>query len=239
MKSFLSSATLAAALAGAVLIAGSPAGGASANCPTNLAESLAWTGSASQVITVEATSASSTVASLRLWRRSRSCWLAAAGPWQARLGLNGLSDHHREGDGTTPTGAYALGPVVYGIASSPRIRYRYHRLVCGDWWDEDVTSPTYNTFQHLRCGVSPPFGGASEALWTDTVAYQHFLVVDYNAHPVVPGRGSAIFVHDDLGRPTNGCISLPAARLDALLRWLRPTEEPLIVIGTSREIRRS
>lgn len=238
MKSLLSSATLAAAIAGVLLIAGSTADGASTRCATNLAESLAWTGSASQAITVEATTASSTVASLRLWRRSRSCWLPAGGAWRARLGSNGLSDHHHEGDGTTPTGAYSLGPVVYGIASTPPIRYRYHRLVCGDWWDEDVASPEYNTFQHLRCGARPPFGGASEALWIDTVAYQHFLVIDYNTRPVVPGRGSAIFVHDDLGHPTNGCVSLPAAQLDVLLRWLRPADEPLIVIGTSTEIRR-
>jgi L,D-peptidoglycan transpeptidase YkuD (ErfK/YbiS/YcfS/YnhG family) len=174
-----------------------------------------------------------------LWQRTRSCWLPAAGPWQARLGFNGLSDHHREGDGTTPTGTYPLGPVVYGIASAPRIRYRYHRLVCGDWWDEDATSLRYNSFQHLPCGAHPPFGGASEALWTDTVGYQHFLVIDYNTHPAVPGRGSAIFVHDDLGHPTNGCISLPAAQLDALLRWLRPSDKPLIVVGTSTELRRS
>jgi L,D-peptidoglycan transpeptidase YkuD (ErfK/YbiS/YcfS/YnhG family) len=38
----------------------------------------------------------------------------------------------------------------------------------------------------------------------------------------VPGRGSAIFLHDDRGHPTNGCISLPRAELVPLLEELRP-----------------
>ena len=68
-------------------------------------------------------------------------------------------------------------------------------------------------------------------------AYQRFAVIRYNDAPVVPGRGSAIFLHDDTGGPTNGCVSLAPARLDALLRWLRPASAPLIVIGASAEIR--
>ena len=160
------------------------------------------------------------------------------GPWRARVGYAGLSDHKREGDGATPTGAYALGPTVYGIAPDPGVATAYHRLVCGDWWDEDPSSPGYNTFRHVACGTSPPFGGDSEALWRATVAYQQFAVVEYNVHPVVPGRGSAIFLHDDKGDATTGCISLPAPELVSVLRWLRPAARPAIVIGTASEIRR-
>ena len=49
--------------------------------------------------------------------------------------------------------------------------------------------------------------------------------------PVIAGRGSAIFLHDDTGRPTNGCVSLPPAELDLVLRWLDPAQGPQIVIG--------
>jgi L,D-peptidoglycan transpeptidase YkuD (ErfK/YbiS/YcfS/YnhG family) len=47
-------------------------------------------------------------------------------------------------------------------------------------------------------------------------------VIAYNSDPAVPGRGSAIFLHDDTGRATNGCVSLAPARLVPLLRRLRP-----------------
>jgi L,D-peptidoglycan transpeptidase YkuD (ErfK/YbiS/YcfS/YnhG family) len=163
-----------------------------------------------------------TRAAVRLWRRDGDCWQRVAGPWTARLGRSGVSAQHREGDGTTPVGTFPLGPVVYGTAADPGLRLAYHRLACGDWWNEDPRSDTYNTFQHVRCGARPRFGRGSEALWRQTNAYRWFAVVEYNADPAVPGRGSAIFLHVDTGRPTNGCVSLPAARLVALLRWLRP-----------------
>jgi L,D-peptidoglycan transpeptidase YkuD (ErfK/YbiS/YcfS/YnhG family) len=175
---------------------------------------------ATQLVTVTPTG--TTRASVRLWRRGGECWSQAAGPWPARLGRNGVSAHHREGDGTTPVGTFAFGPVVYGTGADPSVRLAYHRLACGDWWDEDPRSPTYNTFQHVACGSVPRFRGASEPLWLQTRAYRWFAVIDYNADPAVPGRGSAIFVHVDTGRPTNGCVSLAAARLVDLLRWLRP-----------------
>jgi L,D-peptidoglycan transpeptidase YkuD (ErfK/YbiS/YcfS/YnhG family) len=170
-----------------------------------------------QRIQVAAPNARSTVATLIV----SECGRRIFGPWQARVGRNGLSARHREGDGTTPTGTYGIGPVVYGLDPDPGLRLRYHRLVCGDWWDEDPRSATYNRFRHVSCGTAPPFGGGSEALWQITPAYRMFALIRYNDAPVVPGRGSAIFLHVDTGRPTNGCVSLPRSRLVALLRRLR------------------
>jgi L,D-peptidoglycan transpeptidase YkuD (ErfK/YbiS/YcfS/YnhG family) len=149
------------------------------------------------------------------------CGRRVFGPWRARVGYRGLSAHHREGDGTTPLGTYAIGPVVYGLDPDPGLRLRYHHLVCGDWWDEDPRSPTYNSFRHVPCGVSPPFGGGSEALWQATVAYRLFAVVEYNAARI-PGRGSGIFLHVDTGHATNGCVSLAEPLLRRLLKALRP-----------------
>ncbi|MDX6665757.1 MAG: hypothetical protein QOG68_1963 [Solirubrobacteraceae bacterium] len=170
-----------------------------------------------QRIQVTAPTVRSTTATLTV----RECGKRVFGPWRARVGRNGLSARHREGDGTTPTGTFRVGPVVYGIDPDPGVSLRYHRLACGDWWDEDPGSRTYNTFRHVPCGTSPPFRGGSEALWRITPAYRLFAVIQYNAAPVVPGRGSAIFLHVDTGRPTNGCVSLPYNELQRLLVKLR------------------
>ena len=121
---------------------------------------------------------------------------------------------------------------------TPGVSFPYHQLVCGDWWDEDPTSPEYNTFQHVPCGTTPPFGGASEALWTETVAYPSFAVVNYNTDPVVPYAGSGIFVHANIGAPTEGCVSLPLGELDQFLRWMNPADLPQIVLGPAAEIDR-
>lgn len=207
-------------------------------CPATLAGQLADPGSGTQLVTVDAPSDGATAAAVALWQRTGRCWSLVAGPWAGRVGATGVSDHHREGDGSTPSGAYGFGPVMYGIAADPGVRYGYHRLVCGDWWDEDPASPTYNTFQHVACGSVPPFHGRSEALWEATTPYQRFAVVGYNAGPVVAGAGSAVFVHDATGGPTIGCVSVAAADLDRLLVWLDPRRSPTIVIGTEAEIRR-
>jgi L,D-peptidoglycan transpeptidase YkuD (ErfK/YbiS/YcfS/YnhG family) len=178
---------------------------------------LALVLSCPQRIQVVAPSARSTTATLTV----SECGRRVFGPWRAHVGRHGLSSRHREGDGTTPTGTFALGSTVYGLDPNPGVQLGYHRLRCGDWWDEDSRSPAYNTFRHVACGTTPPFGGGSEALWRATVAYREFAVVQYNVGPAVPGRGSAIFLHDDTGHATNGCISLPRLDLIRLLQRLR------------------
>ena len=180
------------------------------------------TGTAGQLVTIDAVSASATTAVVGLYRREGRCWRRIAGPWPAHVGRNGLSAHHREGDGTTPLGTFGIGPTIYGLDPNPGVRLAYHRLRCGDWWDEDPASPTYNRFRHLACGTTPAFGGSSEALWGSPVAYREFAFVEYNAAPAIPGRGSAIFLHDDRGHATNGCVSLPRPELVGILRRLRP-----------------
>jgi L,D-peptidoglycan transpeptidase YkuD (ErfK/YbiS/YcfS/YnhG family) len=180
-----------------------------------------------QRIQVVAPSLRSTTATVTLLE----CGRRVEGPWAAHVGYHGLSVHHREGDGTTPLGTYGIEPVVYGLDPDPGVHLRYHRLTCGDWWDEDPGSPSYNTFRHVACGATPTFGGGSEALWRVTVAYREFAVVDYNSAPVVPGRGSAIFLHDSTGGATNGCVSLPRAELLHVLRWLRPGASITIRVG--------
>ena len=225
----------------AVLAAGASAsagGGASASCAPTFANRLD-TGAATQFVTVVASRRASTQGALRLWVKRGGCWLQAAGPWTAWLGGNGTSPAKREGDRRTPSGIFGFLPTMYGIQANPGVRYRYHRVVCGDWWVEDPASPYYNRFRHVRCGSRPPFRTTSEDMSRSPTAYRHLAVIAYNARPVVPGRGSGIFLHVSTGRPTLGCVSLPLPQLLATLRWLRPAAAPLIAIGTAADLLRA
>jgi L,D-peptidoglycan transpeptidase YkuD (ErfK/YbiS/YcfS/YnhG family) len=208
-------------------------------CPPNLANQLRPAPGGSQLITVEAATARTSHATLRTWRRAATgCWVAAGGPYAARVGSNGLRENRREGDGTTPTGTFRLGPVMYGIAPNPGVRYPYRRLRCGDWWVEDPRSPFYNTFRHVPCGQTPPFRTTTPDMSKETKAFPHLAVVEFNMRPVVPGRGSGIFLHAQTGGPTAGCISLRRAELVQVLRWLAPRAQPRIAIGTRTSLRR-
>ena len=167
-------------------------------------------------------------------------WRAVFGPWRAETGRGHLRDVRREGDGSTPTGVFAVGATMYGVQPNPGgLHYPYHRLVCGDWWDEDPYSPEYNRFVHVSCGATPVFASWSEALWTETVAYPYFAVIDFNTSPIVAGAdapGSGIFLHSWIGAPTEGCVALARAELLEVLRWLEPSLRPAIEIGTDREV---
>jgi L,D-peptidoglycan transpeptidase YkuD (ErfK/YbiS/YcfS/YnhG family) len=187
--------------------------------------------STTQLITVNAPRLQTTSATLRTWRRSGDCWLPGVGPYTARLGWNGLRVNRREGDGTTPIGTFPIMPRMYGNAPNPGVRFRYMRLRCGDWWVEDPRSPAYNTFQRIGCGVKPPFRVTTPDLSKSPRAYEYLAVIGFNMSPVVPGRGSGIFLHVQVRSSTNGCVSLPRPQLLRVLRWLSPSAAPRIVIG--------
>jgi L,D-peptidoglycan transpeptidase YkuD (ErfK/YbiS/YcfS/YnhG family) len=182
------------------------------------------------------------LAALTVLRRrdSGAPWRRALGRWPAETGYGHLRDARREGDGSTPTGVYGIETTIYGVQPRPAgLHYAYHRLVCGDWWDEDPFTRDYNEFVHLGCDVAPAFASWSETLWTETVAYPYFAVLRFNVDPVRGGAGapgSGIFIHSWVGGPTAGCIALHRRQLLALLRWLRPSRHPVVAIGTDAEL---
>jgi L,D-peptidoglycan transpeptidase YkuD (ErfK/YbiS/YcfS/YnhG family) len=169
-----------------------------------------------------------------------SPWEPVFATWRAEIGSGDLVDVRHFGDHATPTGVFAIGARMYGNQPNPGgLHYAYHQLVCGDWWDEDPYSPEYNEFVHVSCTTTPSFASWSEALWTETHAYPYFAVLETNNDPTIQGPnapGAGIFLHDWMNAPTEGCVALPLADLLLVLRWLDPTEHPVIEIGTDGEI---
>lgn len=184
------------------------------------------------------------LASFRTYERAGrgSPWRPVFGTWRAETGSGHLlaAAIRREGDHATPIGVFGFGRTMYGNEQNPGgLHYAYHRLVCGDWWDEDPYSRHYNHFVHVRCGLTPTFAPWSEPLWTETVAYPYFAVTQFNMNPVRAGAnalGSGIFLHSWVGGATEGCVALPKPRLLEVLRWLKPSAHPVIEIGTNAQV---
>jgi L,D-peptidoglycan transpeptidase YkuD (ErfK/YbiS/YcfS/YnhG family) len=201
--------------------------------PSNLASRLHSLPAATrQVVIVHADGYATTYATLETFQRSGDRWRAVFGPMPARIGEQGFTDSPAESRPATPTGVFGFGPTIYGNSPDPGVRYPYHRLVVGDYWDENSSSPTYNTFVH---GSDP--GGASEALWQSPTAYSRFAVITYNV-PAVPGRGSGIFLHQSLGRYTAGCVAISGTDLVRVLTWLDPAASPRIVMAPTSVLSR-
>jgi L,D-peptidoglycan transpeptidase YkuD (ErfK/YbiS/YcfS/YnhG family) len=213
-------------------------GSATADINPLLVNELANTDGAQQVIVVDAPNATSTTATLSTFENDGTGWYEVFAPMPALDGENGWipGPERQEGDGTTPEGIYAIGSTMYGTEPDPGTLFPYHQLVCGDWWDEDSASPGYNTFQHVACGSAPPFANDSEALWTEGNAYPSMAVINFNTPPSGP-VGSGIFLHANIGAPTQGCVSLPYGDLIQVLTWLNPARHPVVVMGPDSVIR--
>jgi len=182
------------------------------------------------------------LASFRTFQRANasSTWKPVFATWRAETGSGDLVNVRHFGDHATPTGVFTIGLRMYGNQPNPGgLHYAYHQLVCGDWWDEDPYSPQYNQFVHVPCGATPAFASWSESLWTETLAYPYFAVLETNNNPTISGPdapGAGIFLHHWMSAPTEGCVALPLVDLLDVLRWLEPTKHPVIEIGTRAEV---
>ena len=61
-------------------------------------------------------------------------------------------------------------------------------------------------------------------MWREDHRYDVVVVIGYNDHPVVPGVGSAIFMHltEDDGGPTAGCIAVSLPDMLEILKVIGP-----------------
>jgi L,D-peptidoglycan transpeptidase YkuD (ErfK/YbiS/YcfS/YnhG family) len=180
-----------------------------------------------QLITVTAASYSTTYATLRAYRVSAGKRILVFGPWQARVGYNGVArpGTKREGDGRTPSGRYGFS-FFFGVQSNPGFAFRFRHAYSYDVWDDDPSSGRYNEW--VNDHVHNP--GANPEPMHQVPAYDYAAVVAYNPTRI-PGRGSAIFLHVGTGAATAGCVSLPHAELVKVLRWLAPRDYPQIAIS--------
>ena len=185
-----------------------------------------------QVLTVSASSSTTTYAKVEAWQlQSTGAYRRVGGPWTARIGAYGMGAT-RDGLARTPTGRYAIGPT-FGIKPNPGTTMPWFTVDRNDVWGGDpLYYPSYN--RHVRCApYTCPFriSGYSERLINYPGLYDYAAFFQYNYNPPVVGKGSAFFLHVTNDRPTGGCVALGRDQLVWLLRWMKPASYPLIALG--------
>ena len=147
----------------------------------------------------------------------------AVGSTRAAIGRSGVTRHKVEGDGATPEGVFPLVAAFYRAdrVSPLPTRLPLQPLAPNNAWVDDPADLNYNRL------VALPYPAHTEAMWLDDAVYDLLVVIGYNTAPVVPGAGSAIFLH--VARldfaPTAGCIAIAAPVLAALMPQLGPGSE--------------
>jgi L,D-peptidoglycan transpeptidase YkuD (ErfK/YbiS/YcfS/YnhG family) len=152
------------------------------------------------------------------YRNGRLSWPGGMAP--AAVGSAGVVSHKIEGDGATPAGVFALVSAFYRAdrIAPPRTRLPLRALSPRDVWVDDPADPNYNRLTAL------PYPAHAEPMWLEDGVYDLLVVIGYNLAPVVPGAGSAIFLH--IARPdfapTAGCIAIARPVLVSLMPLLGP-----------------
>lgn len=142
------------------------------------------------------------------------------------VGRGGLVLDKREGDGGTPIGSWPLREVFFrpDRLAMPVTRLPVQPLSPGDGWCDAPGDARYNR------PVQLPYPASAEQLWRGDRVYDLIVVVGYNDAPVVPGKGSAIFLH--LARAgytgTAGCIAFARNDLLAILRLVDPRSRVIV-----------
>lgn len=188
-----------------------------------------------KIVTVAVKSASSTFGVVKKWRwsSSKNKYVRVGKPIRAYVGVDGVGQAS-EYVSRTPAGVFSL-TESFGWKSDPGTRLPYRTVGYSSWWVSDVSSPHYNTYRECSPGAWCGFSQARSEQLGAISLYSHAVVIDYNRDPIVPGAGSAFFLHVSEGKPTQGCISISEVKLVALLKWLDPKKKPVISIGVGRQ----
>ncbi len=153
--------------------------------------------------------------------------------WRGRvyccaLGKAGVAADKQEGDNATPAGCFRLRRGLFrpDRTPAPESGLSFSPISKSDGWCDDPADPLYNR------PVTLPYAASAESLWRNDGVYDILVELGHNDDPVVPGAGSAIFLH--LAKPdyspTEGCVALKFLDLLDILRHC-DTETMLCVEG--------
>lgn len=157
------------------------------------------------------------------WERRGSEWSEVMRTEDAFVGEKGITEKKGEGDKATPAGTYELRRA-FGLGPAPLTALPYTQVAENDIWVDDPHSRFYN--QYVAGGADLPWQWSSaEQLAAYDTAYRYAVVIEYNTDPIVPGAGSAIFLHCSTYKPTAGCVSVPEEFMVRLLEFLRPGDK--------------
>ena len=136
----------------------------------------------------------------------------------ATSGLSGTTDLKGEGDGATPRGTHLIVGLFYRPDRVALPSDWAQPIYPGDLWCDD---PKHLAYNHL---CRAPLDASFEHMRRSDPQYDVLLTPDWNWPEAVPGRGSAIFMHQwrRPGAPTAGCIAM--SRCD--LHWLAARVTP-------------
>ncbi len=142
-------------------------------------------------------------------------------------GEMGVTSEKTEGDRCTPAGVFRI-LFAFGTGEDAATGLPYRTVTPGSLWIDDPGSAWYNLWVE-EDEIPEPDWSSAERLSAYEDSYRYAVALDFNSDPVVPGAGSAIFLHCGM-QPTAGCVAVSTEDMAAILRWLDADASPIVVI---------
>ena len=132
------------------------------------------------------------------------------------LGKRGIGTKRMEGDKITPIGRYNIKFLLYRKDRIKKIKTKLKKIIIKKnmGWCDDSSSKNYNKLIRLPAKYN------HEKLYKSDNSYDIILVLNFNMHPIIKNKGSAIFIHIAKNNysPTKGCIAVKKGDLLNLLK---------------------
>jgi len=201
---------------------------------------------AGQVLLVTTAGWDGAKGSLQRFERHDGMLVPVGGPlsvWVGHAGLGWRSDDgappppalgpvKREGDGRSPAGLLTFGDM-WGYAPAPPegVRFAYRMSTGCDRCVDDPDHADYGRLVRLEAPGAPVTWRSAERLRLETEHYRYLVVIHYNDRHPRKSAGSCVFLHvaPPPGGGTAGCTALAVDDLLALLRWMDPARNPLLL----------
>ena len=138
------------------------------------------------------------------------------------LGKLGIKKNKKEGDKATPRGVFSLGKLYYRTDRIKKIDTYLKCKIIKKYmgWCNNPNDKKYNKEFDLNCQKK------GEKLFRKDHKYDIFIPINYNTNPVIPYRGSVIFLHLTQNyEPTVGCVAISIKDFLTLVKFIKSTDK--------------
>ena len=137
--------------------------------------------------------------------------------FRCSIGKKGFTKIKKEGDKKTPVGIFNIENLYF---RNDRNKKPYTKLKCikikkNMGWCDDPKNKKYNKLVYIKKNIK------CEKLFRKDNKYDFFIPISYNTKKIIPGKGSAIFIHLTKNyKSTAGCIAIKKNDFLILLKLL-------------------
>ena len=135
--------------------------------------------------------------------------------FKCSIGKKGFTKNKVEGDKKTPIGLFSIGNLYYRKDRISKLETKLKSIQIKKYmgWCDDIDSKYYNKLINLKKKIK------HEKLYRKDYKYDLFIPIHYNTRPIIPNKGSAIFIHLTKNyNQTAGCVALSKKDFTILLK---------------------